>query len=89
MTRTIYFNVARRFDGVDIRCGPAYPTRKAAQSWTSFVRKAWRGFARVRVLACRLRWVDGKLDAPSVARLDGFNMDPPAEEAPAASRGVA
>lgn len=76
--RTVYFTVAKRIDGVDVRCGQAHATRKGAQGWVPFVRKSWRGFARVRVLACRLRWVDGKLDEASIARLDRFNMDPPA-----------
>lgn len=78
--QTVYFTVAKRFDGVDVRCGPAYATRKSAQAWVPFVRKSWRGFARVRVLACLLRWVNGKLDEASIARLDKFNMDPPAED---------
>lgn len=73
--QTVYFTVAATPHG-DKRMGPAYAKRETAQSWVKFVRKANRNAYRVRVLACRLRWVDGKLDAKSIARLDGFNMDP-------------
>lgn len=76
--RTVYFTVAATPNG-DERRGPAYSERKTAQSWVKFVRKANRNAYRVRVLACRLTWVDGKLDAASIAKLDKFNMDPPTE----------
>jgi hypothetical protein len=77
--QTVYFVVASTPSG-DKRMGPAYPKRATAQSWAGFVRKANRNVYRVRVLACRLRWVDGKLDAESITRLDGFNMDPPSAQ---------
>jgi len=80
VTRVVYFIIAT-VNGEDRRYGPPYSTREATKGWTKFVRKSLRDAAsRVRVLSCRLKWVDGKLDAASVARLDKFNMDAP--EAP-------
>lgn len=76
----VYFTMIEHpFNGW-IRVGKAYGTRKTAQEWLPFVRKAWRGL-RGKVSSCSLTWRDGKLDAASVKRLDSFNMDAPDDTA--------
>jgi hypothetical protein len=78
--RRVYFTMIEHpFNGW-IRVGKAYGTRKAAQGWLPFVRKAWRGL-RGKVSSCSLTWRDGKLDDASVKRLDAFNMDAPDDSA--------
>jgi hypothetical protein len=60
-----------------LRVGKAYNSRETAKGWLGFVRGAWRG-CRVKVLSCPLTWINRKLDAASLRRLDvQFNMDAP------------
>ena len=42
-SRTVYFTIVRHPTNGMQRVGNAYPSRKAATEWLSFVRGAWRG----------------------------------------------
>ena len=72
-----YFLMVVHPSGKNIRVGPQYPTRKAAQGWRSFVSKAWRG-CHVYIDRFDFLIVDGQLDAESIRKLDvDYNLDPP------------
>jgi len=74
-TRTVWFiMIDHPLQGL-IRVGPAYATRDTARSWRSFVKQAWNGLP-TRLELCKLRSVDGVMDAESRRRLsDRYNMD--------------
>lgn len=75
--RRVYFTMVLHPLNGWLRVGKAYNARETARGWLGFVRSAWRG-CRVKVLSCPLTWINGKLDAASLRRLDAqFNMDAP------------
>lgn len=72
---TVFFTMVRHPVKGWMRCGNAYPSRKAATDWLPFVRGAWRGL-RARVAQCTLRFNDGVLTERSRKLLDQkFNLD--------------
>jgi hypothetical protein len=75
--RLVYFTMVLHPLNGWLRVGKAYNSRETAKGWLGFVRGAWRG-CRVKVLSCPLTWINGKLNAASLRRLDvQFNMDAP------------
>jgi hypothetical protein len=76
-TRRVFFLMVDHPLRGKIRVGPAYSDRESAASWRPFVRRAWHG-CRTTISTCTLRWIDGSMDASSVALLDQkYNMSAP------------
>lgn len=73
--KTVYFTMVCHPANGWIRVGSAYEKKATAASWVRFVKAAWHG-QPVRVKACTLQYVGGKLTEASKRLLDQkFNID--------------
>ena len=73
--RTVFFTMVMHPVTGWTRVGNAYPSRKAAADWLTFVRGAWRGL-RAKVSQCTVRLEGGKVCEQSRRLLDEkYNLD--------------
>jgi hypothetical protein len=73
--RTFFFTMVNHPAKGWIRAGRAYPTKKIASSWLSFVRGAWRGLP-VKVSQCTVYFEQGQICEKSKHILDiKYNLD--------------